>query len=78
MLPNMCLSFKSVTFSQCFVSCDLLSIYVFDLLLADGFNIVFVGNDSDTAYRDRIVFYLCNIESRRLLSSCCHISLSVF
>lgn len=78
MLPNMCLSFRSVTFSQCFVRHDLFSIYVFDLLLADGFNIVFTGNDSNTAYRDRIVFYLCNIESRRRLLSCCHISLSVF
>lgn len=48
MLPNMCLSFKSLTFSQFHVCHDLFSLYVFDLLLADGFNIIFVENDSDT------------------------------
>ena len=64
-LPNTCLSFRSLTFSQCYVSHDLFSIYVFDLLLADGFSIIFIENDSNTAYRDRIVFCLCNIESQK-------------
>lgn len=62
---QICLSFRSLTFSQCYVSHDLFPIYVFDLLLADGFNIIFIENDSDTAYRDRIVFYLCNTESQK-------------
>ena len=63
-LPNMCLSFRSLTFSQFHVCHDLFSLYVFDLLLADGFNIIFVENDSDTVYRDAIVFCLCNTESQ--------------
>lgn len=48
MLSNMCLSFKSLTFSQFHVCHDLFSIYDLDLLLADGFNIIFIENDSDT------------------------------
>ena len=63
-LSNMHLSFRSLTFSQFHVCHDLFSIYVFDLLLADGFNIIFVKNDSDTGQRDTIVFCLCNIESQ--------------
>lgn len=65
MLPNTCLSFRSLTFSQCYVCRDLFSTYDFDLLLADRFDIIFIENDSDTAYRDRIVFCLCNIESQK-------------
>lgn len=58
--------FRSLTFS-CFHVChDLFSIYVFDLLLVDGFNIIFIENDSDTGWRDTIVFCLCNTESQRL------------
>lgn len=38
---QICLSFKSLTFSQFHVCHDLFSIYDFDLLLADGFNIFF-------------------------------------
>lgn len=48
MLLNMCLSFKSLTFSQFHVRHDLFSIYDFDLLMADGFNIIFFENDFDT------------------------------
>lgn len=75
---NMCLSFKSLTFSQSHVCHDLFSIYGFDLLLADGFNIILAENDSDTGWRDTIVFCLCNIETQSTFLSCRHISLSVF
>lgn len=47
-LLNVCLSFKSLTFSQFHIHHDLFSIYDFDLLMADGFNIIFFENDFDT------------------------------
>lgn len=64
MLYNVCLSFRSLTFSQFHVCHDLFFIYVFDLLLTDGLDIIFVENDPDTSQRDTVAFRLCNVESQ--------------